>query len=266
MHLNFGACIVAAGSSLQFCLLSTAYVPRLDSVVASGRRALFCATGAAAAAGGVGLGLEGRASAFANRLPDPEGQKRKKKALFSEENVVDLRPPFKAGIDTRADYLKACDYTTNCLSSVAPKRNGYLEPWKFSGKASGTDAMREIEAAVRAYPVGQRTVDGGGFEVKEVDDDYVYTQFESRKYGYIDDVEFVLDTPRKNGDGKVLVRSTSRVGDKDYGVNAVRLNRLAADLRAKGGWDAPPITRQSSPRYWDKNCEASGNNWEECNS
>ena len=36
------------------------------------------------------------------------------------------------------------------------------------------------------------------------------------------------------------VKSASRVGDSDLGVNAKRLNYIAAALRAKS-WDAPPV-------------------------
>ena len=38
-------------------------------------------------------------------------------------------------------------------------------------------------------------------------------------------------------DDGVLVRSASRVGDSDFGVNGKRLNYIAAGLRAKG-WEA----------------------------
>ena len=40
-------------------------------------------------------------------------------------------------------------------------------------------------------------------------------QFESGKRGYIDDFELALVQP-----GKVLVRSSSRIGYLDFGVNA----------------------------------------------
>jgi len=42
------------------------------------------------------------------------------------------------------------------------------------------------------------------------------------------------------GDGSVGVKSASRVGDSDLGVNAKRLNFIAAALRAKG-WDAANV-------------------------
>ena len=40
------------------------------------------------------------------------------------------------------------------------------------------------------------------------------------------------------GDGVVQVKSASRVGDSDFGVNQKRLNYLVAKLREEG-WNAP---------------------------
>ena len=50
------------------------------------------------------------------------------------------------------------------------------------------------------------------------------------KYGFIDDVEFALD----DSESVVQVRSASREGYLDFGVNGKRLNWISAKLRAKG--------------------------------
>ena len=68
-------------------------------------------------------------------------------------------------------------------------------------------------------------------------------QYEALKKGYIDDVEFHLR------DGLVQVRSSSRVGQTDFGVNAIRLNYISAQLR-KEGWTADEITEKSFPDYF----------------
>jgi uncharacterized protein (DUF1499 family) len=51
---------------------------------------------------------------------------------------------------------------------------------------------------------------------------------------FVDDLEIAV------GAESVAVRSASRIGDSDFGVNAKRINYLAAALRANG-WDAPAI-------------------------
>ena len=49
--------------------------------------------------------------------------------------------------------------------------------------------------------------------------------------------------------GLVLVRSSSRVGFTDFGVNAARLNYLAARLREQG-WTIAEITSKGYPDYF----------------
>ena len=69
-------------------------------------------------------------------------------------------------------------------------------------------------------------------------------QFESLKFGFIDDVEFAVT------DSEVQVRSSSRdLGFLDLGVNGKRLNWISAELRAKG-WTAPAITKEEYPDYF----------------
>ena len=52
------------------------------------------------------------------------------------------------------------------------------------------------------------------------------------------------------GDGKVAVRSGSRVGTTDFGVNAKRLNYIGSMLR-KDGWAIAEITVKTHPDYFD---------------
>ena len=69
----------------------------------------------------------------------------------------------------------------------------------------------------------------------------ISTQFESLRKGFIDDVEFFV-----NKDNSVQVRSSSRLGFLDLGVNAKHLNWISANLRDKG-WSGPPSSRTISP-------------------
>ena len=54
-----------------------------------------------------------------------------------------------------------------------------------------------------------------------------------------------------NKDGGVQVRSSSRLGYLDLGVNAKRLNWISASLRDKG-WTAPKITKEDFPEYFQQ--------------
>ena len=109
--------------------------------------------------------------------------------------------------------------------------------------------MAQLLEVVKAYPPGQGKVDGGGFRIVTATPEYLYVQYESLKYGFIDDVEFAV-----GGDDAALVqvRSASRLGFLDLGVNAKRLNWLSARLRALG-WEAAELTPATHPYYFDKN-------------
>ena len=76
-------------------------------------------------------------------------------------------------------------------------------------------------------------------------DSYLYYQFESLKKGYIDDVEFA----RIPGSEGILVRSASRVGFTDFGVNAIRLNYISDKLR-KEGWTIDEINEKTHRDYY----------------
>jgi len=152
--------------------------------------------------------------------------------------------------------LRQCDPRPNCFSTTFPSGDFQLQPYKFSGK-TGREAMQDIVAVINEYKPGQRGIDGGGFGIQESNSQYTYVVFESAKKGYQDDVEFAI-TPgdEDKTSGTVLVRSGSRIGYYDYGVNAIRMNALTEALRKKSGWTAPPIDLKSHPVYWDKLCNA----------
>ncbi|RMF28122.1 MAG: DUF1499 domain-containing protein [Cyanobacteria bacterium J083] len=61
--------------------------------------------------------------------------------------------------------------------------------------------------------------------IKETDD-YLYAEFTSKLMGFVDDVEFYLDR-----DANVVhVRSASRLGKSDLGVNRQRIEEIRARL------------------------------------
>ena len=144
--------------------------------------------------------------------------------------------------------IKACPKGANNCWSTASTDKTALKPWTFPGKKA--DAVKQLRAALEAYPqAGQNKVDAGGwsFAVDELDKSgYARLEYKSglgnmAKYfngnqPFVDDLEVLV------GGDSVSVRSSSRIGDSDLGVNAKRLAYLAKDLKAKG-WDVvtPPV-------------------------
>jgi uncharacterized protein (DUF1499 family) len=150
------------------------------------------------------------------------------------------------------DGLKSCGSSPNCFSSslsVDEDPDHSIPSWVYPPSHDQKRAFEELQAVILAYPPGQSGVDGGGFEFKTFDANkgYIYVQFEALKNGYIDDFEAAVvggtEPPRS-----VQVRSSSRVGYLDYGVNAKRLNFIAKELRGRG-WVADGVDFKTHRRY-----------------
>jgi uncharacterized protein (DUF1499 family) len=153
-------------------------------------------------------------------------------------NQYDDRPkrhgpqPKDLGVSTRKDDagddyqgLKQCGPAPNCFCSTDKSEidpDHFVPAWKWPKGVSQMEAFQQLDSVVKQYPPGQGNIDGGGFKIITSDPTkgYMYIQFESLKAGYIDDVEFaVIDA---FGQDSVQVRSSSRVGYLDFGVNAKR--------------------------------------------
>lgn len=105
--------------------------------------------------------------------------------------------------------------------------------------------MKALRDAINAYPQeGQADVDGGGWAFAEDDlsgnTGLARLEFSSSGKGkfakffnggkpFVDDLNLEVE-----GNGIVQVKSQSRVGDSDFGVNEKRVNYLAKTLKTKG--------------------------------
>jgi len=246
--LFLAACTALAGA-IWYCGGLPCWLPGAG---AGGRRDVLAAAVAAAA-----LAVDpGDARAFPNavkKIKREVNDPKRPGASPGEIGLVD-RP------NALQPVMRECDNPPHCFSTTYQELDvgmRDLRPWHFSGK-SPDEAMQDLSQVVKDYPPGQQGIDGGGFSVKVETNQFLYVQFESLKRGHIDDVEFHLE-PGTNPDakeGNFLVRTSSRVGFFDFGVNAVRLNRLADDLSKKDGWKIEKITKKSHPRYWGYNCDA----------
>ena len=59
-----------------------------------------------------------------------------------------------------------------------------------------------------------------------MDGDYIHAEVKSRLMKYIDDLEVTYLQDQK----KIIIRSESRVGDGDFGVNRKRIDSLKNEL------------------------------------
>ena len=125
--------------------------------------------------------------------------------------MFDWRRPKNLGVV--GGRFSPCRRTPNCVSSQADPadKEHYIAPIPFQG-----DAIAAVRRAVEAMP---RT------RIISADSHYLYAEFRTRLLRYVDDVEFHYD-------GKVIhVRSASRVGRRDFGVNRSRVEQLRSLIK-----------------------------------
>jgi uncharacterized protein (DUF1499 family) len=119
------------------------------------------------------------------------------------------RPPASLGVT--AGRLAPCPGSPNCVSSQATDEQR-VEPLRYDGDAARARArLLEVLNGMDRARVVQST------------DDYVHVEFRSAVFGFVDDVEFYFSPP-----GIIQVRSASRTGYYDFGVNRERVETLRA--------------------------------------
>ncbi len=106
--------------------------------------------------------------------------------------------------------LRPCPGTPNCVSSESDDMIHRIQPLPFDGSAA--EAMARLKKVV---------VERGGTLQTEAPD-YIWSTFTVPVFGFVDDVEF-----RPSPEAKVIhVRSSSRLGFSDLGVNRARIEEL----------------------------------------
>lgn len=107
--------------------------------------------------------------------------------------------------------LAACPGSPNCVNSQSQDPKSQIEPLPPVAIADLKKIVEDME----------RTT------IIEATDNYLYAEFKSKLMGYVDDVEFYLD-PSAN---VVHVRSASRLGQSDLGVNRKRIEAIRDRLK-----------------------------------
>lgn len=112
-----------------------------------------------------------------------------------------------------------CPDSPNCVSSDARDSRHAISP--FVLKSSQNNVWPEIRAAVRGLPRTRVVVDG---------ENYLHAECRSGLLGFVDDLEIQL----RPGEGLLAVRSASRSGYYDFGVNRRRVETLRSLLQNRG--------------------------------
>ncbi len=131
------------------------------------------------------------------------------------------QPPVDLGV--KAGRLKPPSFTSNSVSSQADlypdhpqKAYAMIAPFAYTG--DGVLAMRKLAEILQR---SERT------EIIRQDADYIYAQCTTRLMRFTDDLEFWLDPAH----GVIQVRSASRLGAEDLGVNRERVENIRAQFQ-----------------------------------
>jgi uncharacterized protein (DUF1499 family) len=109
--------------------------------------------------------------------------------------------------------LSPCPDSPNCVYSRNTDPARFIEPLRYTGKLA--DARQKL---IDLLENSKRT------RLIRVEMDYIHAEFQSVIFKFVDDVEFYFSSE----DSIVHVRSASRTGYYDFGVNRRRVERLRA--------------------------------------
>ena len=126
-------------------------------------------------------------------------------SLFSFSGEI----PSNLGV--KNGQLGTCPTSPNCVSSQSSDAEHKIEPLTYD--STPEKAIAQLKEIIEAIE---------NAEIIETNDNYLYAQFTSKLMGFVDDVEFYLDKKSQ----VIQVRSASRLGESDLGVNRQRIEEI----------------------------------------
>jgi uncharacterized protein (DUF1499 family) len=113
-----------------------------------------------------------------------------------------------------------CPSTPNCVISQGSDSTHEIAPLTYN-----TDRETAKQLLLKVLGVVPRTT------IIEETEDYIRVESSSRLLGFVDDAEFYLPADEK----MIHVRSASRLGESDLGVNRRRLEQIRLAFKDLGG-------------------------------
>ena len=147
----------------------------------------------------------------------------RKALLFISACMIALLPFPGSGFENDMDTnrkLPPCPDSFNCVSSQSTDEAHYIAPLSYEG-----DATRARQALVSIIQSTDRA------NIVTAEDNYIRAEFTSLVFRFVDDVEFSLNADNNTID----VRSASRKGHYDFGVNRKRVEDIRKQLEKERG-------------------------------
>ena len=118
-------------------------------------------------------------------------------------------------IGVHSGQLAPCPSTPNCVNSQSQDAQNWIEPLNYD--STPAEAMANLKTVIQNM---ERT------NIITETENYLYAEFTTKLMGFVDDVEFLLAPTAK----VIHVRSASRLGESDLGVNRKRIETIRAKL------------------------------------
>jgi uncharacterized protein (DUF1499 family) len=113
--------------------------------------------------------------------------------------------------------LAPCPKSPNCVSSQSDDEKHYIAPIVYDETLP--EAREKLIAVLQSMKRSR---------IVTTEDTYIHAEFTSAFFRFVDDVEFYLDETAKT----IHMRSASRVGKSDFGVNRKRMENVRAHFTA----------------------------------
>ncbi|MBK1987534.1 DUF1499 domain-containing protein [Sphaerospermopsis aphanizomenoides BCCUSP55] len=107
--------------------------------------------------------------------------------------------------------LAPCPASPNCVCSQSSDSLHQIAPLSFT--STPAQALSQLQGIIQSLP---RT------KIISETENYLYAEFKTALMGFVDDVEFYLDSNEQ----VIHVRSASRLGYGDLGVNRQRIETI----------------------------------------
>ena len=115
--------------------------------------------------------------------------------------------------------LAPCPSSPNCVSSLASDETHRVASLRFEGDPE--NALRRLAQVIEDMPRGH---------VVGATKDSLHAEFTSLVLRFVDDVDCVVDASSQ----VIQIRSASRLGYSDFGVNRRRVEAIRAAFEGKG--------------------------------
>jgi len=122
-----------------------------------------------------------------------------------------------SGLGVSDGKLSPCPDSPNCVSSRSSDEKHFIPPLRYTGSLA-----EARERLIRTINSMKRT------NITRAEDRYLHAEFTSAVFRFVDDVEFLFDDSEK----VIHVRSASRIGYSDFGVNRKRVETIRTRYQA----------------------------------